>query len=269
LQRGLEATGQETRIDVLGTPELPLSMLRVRCPQRGLEAAEQWLFDLIQPFVEREEGWADDIDTLLHQRWPECIVWTGSAAACKEVERQLEFSGSPSRRAFVGSRYSVGTGSIHEVGVFPRAAVEVVLRLRSGAAQQPAGDPQSWVALAALPTTDVAKLQAEAQRNERMGLRTWLCELPSSTPPRTLLAVHDDGCTLEQLDARGFGVELPTIWVHRCSNREAMRLFRRLRPMLRDAQLYCSWHPQIADSGLIGCRLDRVDDVLAALRAEG
>src|SRR5262249_28283296 len=164
--------------------------------------------------------WADDIDCLLHQRWPECIVWTGSAAACKEVEQQLLFAEGPSRRAFVGSRYLIGAGSIHEVCVFPRAAVEVVLRLRGGAGQAPAGHPQSWVALAALPTTDVAKLQAEAQRNERMGLRTWLCELPSSTPPRTLLAVHDDGCTLEQLDARGFCVELPTIWVHRCSNRE-------------------------------------------------
>jgi hypothetical protein len=147
----------------------------------------------------------------------------------------------------------------------------------------PAGDPQSWVALAALPTSEVTGTLAEAQRLERLGLRTWLCELPSSTPPRTLLAVHDDGCTLEELDARvlaqddpaarserwGVGVSLPCVWVHRCSNRETKGLFRRLGAMLRDAQLCCSWHPKVADSGLVGCRLDRVDDLLAAVRAEG
>lgn len=284
LRRGLEAAGQHTRIDEVGTTALPLSMLRVLCPHRALEAAEQWLFDLIRPFDDRDEPWASDIDCLLHQRWQQFTVWSGGGKQFQRLTRRLQGFDGPSSRAFAGSRYAIiGSQPVRRVSVFQRSAAEVLPLIPGVVMHGPSGDadPHAFVAIVdgdAGDAEEIIELEACLQAH---GIATRRYELTIASP-RLLLCAHDAEGDLGGLRERirtatasGRATwrrrsllwpSLPVILVHRCEPSAIEALVARIEAALPDVALEWSFSPGHAGSGHIAAQLDRVDDVLTVLR---
>ena len=278
LQKGFESVGVETRLEQLGEPPLSLAMLRVRSPFRALEASENWLLQLVDPLEEQDVRWACDVHSLVHQRWLHFRVWTGTRQQWEVLERRLQFD-RPSSRAFIGSRWMVGVSSSVDLEVFPRSAVEVLLRLPDFEFQAPLtlGDPHEWVAITAGGRA-VAELQMGL---DGCGIRTCRFEIRSSKPRQTLLAVHAGADDLEQLEARldaatkhvrapwkaasTWSALIPMIQVHRCRSSVTLALRDRIAAEL-GAEISCSWHPKREDQGVLQARITDVDRVLAWLR---
>lgn len=289
LQQGLEAAGQVTRIDILGTLGLPLTMLRVRCPHRGVEAPEQWLYTLIRPFDERGAQWASDIDCLLIQRWREFPVWRCTRDEERTLHarcvQDLDF---PSPRAFVGCRYTITLDGdrVCRVSVFPRAAAEMLSRLPRVVMHGPAdgGDPHAWVAIEEASGDDIEGLIELADCLQAHGITTRRYELPLPGS-RHLLCVHDGGEGFDGLRARiraataaGAGDWrraslywpcMSVVLMYRCQPAEVEPLVKRIQHALPDVALEWSVDPKREASGLIYAQIDRVDDVQQLLREGG
>ena len=287
LQAGLASIGAVTRLDELGTAPLRLTMLRVRTPYRRAEAAESWLTRLIQPLAAREVDWAGDVWSLLHQRWSESTVWTGTQQQWRTLEPRLQRGSAVSAAAFVGGRWTVSGVESRALGVFARSAAGVVRLLPDVEihAPQHVEAAEEWVALAAVPTSDAQALVHLEDELTACGLHTCRYEIRSSVPGRTLLTVHAGSDDLQQLEARLVAatgrraapwaraarswIALAQIAVHRCQSHETRRLFDRLRAALPDVEIDCSYSPLLEDSGLLMAPLHEVDRVVGCLRSLG
>lgn len=282
LQRGFATVGIETRIEELGEPPMTLSMLRVRCPVRAMEAAETWLLRLVAPLDAQDVKWASDVDCLLHQRWPVRPIWTGSPKKWHALKPRLKFA-EPSQVAFVGARYMTWYLPKSVVlEVFPRSAGEVLARMPRVEIQpdQDLGNPQEWFACAAQMTSASGALREFQDALTSRGIRTCRYEIASSTPPQSLLAIHTGADDVEQLVARIAAVRpqstpleqweqlipLPQIVVHRCRSSVTLALFNRMMAELPEARLGCGFHPEREELGQISASLPHVDRVLGWLR---
>jgi len=281
LQQGFDEARVQTRLDQLGEPPFQVSMLRVRCPVRALEAAENWLLHLVQPLDDQGLDWAGNVICLLHQRWPAFQVWKGTPRQWRSLERLLQF-GDPSTVAFAGSRYM--SGHSHEevnIDVFQRSAVEVLARV-PGVEIHPdrdIDDPHHWVAIE-VAAPDSADLQSLQDALRAGGIATCRCEVRCSVRPRTVLTIHAGDDDLEQLRQRVTAVvdalerplrrpaacwiAMPKVAVHRCKSVDALSLRARIEGELDGLWPDCSWYP---DSGVIYTDLHQVDRVLDWLRA--
>jgi hypothetical protein len=238
---GMTAAGIEARVDVLGKESFALTMLRARCPGPGIETAEQWLLRRVKPLDVAGADWAGNVVGLLHQRWREFPLVSGSAEELDRVTERITAGSRGSDRWFAGARFGVICSRLRCLFTYARPATEVVrclpdARVVGGEVDE---DPRQWLAVdVAHKPSDVAELVELGSGLTGIGFSTRRWEW--SGGKSALLTIHADDGSADELETRigmALGGSRPSwaskyrpwswatgVWVHRHAAPEGWRL---------------------------------------------
>lgn len=209
MQDGLQRAGFTVLAEMLGLPELPVSLLRVKTPHASIEAAERWLLHQLQPHA--HEAWADGLSFWLAQAWREYHLLSGTVEEIEALAQRIRVATAPSflPSPVVVTEYPELDGSLsgpssrRHLGCFARTALEVVRLLPEVRAlgPEPVGDPRRWLAIeVAHEPRQIAELEACGRGFEALGFST--CRYTWRDGASALLAIEAGDAMWDELEVQ-------------------------------------------------------------------
>jgi hypothetical protein len=279
---GLSTAGADVRVDVVGAHGRELNMLRVRCPGPSIEAAEHRLLRLVP---HDDEDWASGVFCVLHQRWREYALFSGTEEVMDRVTKRLDGLKKRDHPRFSGARYATVFSRPACLFTYARSATEVVRCLPDvHASREAEGEPREWLAIDVAHTIDdIAGLTALGVGLERAGFA--VCRYEWRGGGSALLTIYAGEGTIEDLEVRlaaalappvpGWATRYrpwswePAIWVHRHTDSAGWRPREWLERELGDPVVDAGTMPdhEIALKVPVA-HVDRALELLARLPAE-
>jgi hypothetical protein len=205
---GLMGAGFDIRVESLGSGDLAIKMLRVRCPHSSIELSEHWLLRAVKAYEDTD--WASGVFSLLHQRWRDYPLFRGDEQEIEEITARMNAGARGSDLKFSGSRYGVVCSTWRGLFCYARSATEVV-RCFPGVrvvGPEPEGDPRQWLAVdVAHDEPAVAELVAFGEGLNAHGFTT--CRHEWREGRSAILTIDAGDLSSEELEAR-LDQRLPT-----------------------------------------------------------
>jgi hypothetical protein len=198
------------------------------------------LLQRVKPYHD-DADWASSVFCLLHQRWREYPLFSGTESDIEEIQARLDGRAEPPSLRHLGARFGVVCASSRGLFCYARTAIEVVRSLPGVrvVGSEPTGDPRRWLAIdVAHHPKDVEELAVLGDGLNALGFAT--CRHVWGGGGSSLLAIDAGDLTREELEQR-LEVRLPSprpawarrylpwswttgVWIHRYPASEGWRL---------------------------------------------